>query len=70
MEELDIEILEVDTPKYQGHRRVKSMGGRPLLQGTLKSDFRIYSTRLSYIYSSFYTQQREISFKKARLAKW
>ena len=72
MEELTTEILEIDEREvpYQAKRRGSSYRRHSMLQGTLKSDFRIYSTKISYFYSSFFSLRRELYFKKSRLSKW
>lgn len=71
MEELTAEILEIDDHHQTFEPRPKRNNSinYPRLQGTLKSDFRNYSIRISHVYSSFYSQRRELFFKKSRLSK-
>lgn len=73
MDELTDEILEIDQsfPTYNPKRSsLSSTLNHPQLLGTTKRDFRIYSSRVCYLYSSFYSNRRDFSYKKSKLTRW
>jgi hypothetical protein len=73
MEELTAEILEVDEKRPILRTRFRKQGlvtERPVLLGTSTKDFRMFSGRLSYYYSSYYTTKRELDFQKTRTMRW
>jgi hypothetical protein len=69
MEELDDEILEIEDVFKVPKKKHKANREHPKLQGTSRSDFRIYSARVSSIYSLFYSDRRDFLFKKQKLFK-
>lgn len=74
MEEITSEILDVDFPlksrRQLNKTRNFSLTKDRVLMGSGKKDLRHYSTRTSFMFSSFYSKKRELDFKLSRMVRW
>ena len=74
MEEITREILDVDLnlKSRRGFNKTRnfSLGKERVLISSGKKDLRHYSTKTSFMFSSFYSKKREADFKLSRLVRW
>lgn len=74
MEEITTEILEINSSSrgirsYKHKRNGSTCQGQRLL-GSMKKDFRLYTTSTSFKFNYLYSNRRELEFKKSRLLRW
>jgi len=74
MEEITTEILEINYSRGGvrpcRHKRNGSAYQGQRLLGSMKKDFRLYSTSTSFKFNYLFSNRRELEFKKSRLLRW